>query len=180
MVQMYVDDWRKPFLIRTASDVPAEGRWVFNAPFYFILNLAVGGDWPGPPNSATPNPSEMVVDYVRVYKANRIVGPTMTASPLKAQPNAASSTILHLTPSARSGYVYLACSAEIAKAICSVDTGNALNASVVDFSTSDSQTAQITVSSSAKGDVRGDSHVTVTAYTVSGEQSSIVIPIAMN
>src|SRR3984893_3151408 len=40
MVQMYVDDWRKPFFIRTAADVPAGGRGGFNAPFYFLLNLA--------------------------------------------------------------------------------------------------------------------------------------------
>ena len=62
MVQMYVDDWRKPFFIRTSTDVPEQGRWVFNAPFYFLLNLAVGGDWPGPPDSSTPGTAEMVVD----------------------------------------------------------------------------------------------------------------------
>ena len=57
-----------------------DGRWVFNAPFYFLLNLAVGGDWPGPPNETTPSPAEMVVDYVRVYKAARIEAPKMTAA----------------------------------------------------------------------------------------------------
>src|ERR1700736_863085 len=84
MLQMYVDDWRKPFFIRTAADVPAGGRWVFNAPFYFLLNLAVGGDWPGPPNGTTPSPAEMVVDYVRVYKASHVDAPKMSAAPLKA------------------------------------------------------------------------------------------------
>ena len=64
--------------IRTAADVPADGRWVFNAPFYFLLNLAVGGDWPGPPDVATPSPAEMVVDYVRVFKASRMEAPEMT------------------------------------------------------------------------------------------------------
>src|SRR6202011_600055 len=83
MVQMYVDDWRTPFFIRTAADVPAGGRWVFNAPFYFLLNLAVGGDWPGPPNKTTPSPAEMVVDYVRVYKASRVDGPEMSAGIMK-------------------------------------------------------------------------------------------------
>jgi beta-glucanase (GH16 family) len=38
-----------------------------NAPMYVIANLAVGG-WPGPPDSTTPFPSEMAVDYIRVYQ----------------------------------------------------------------------------------------------------------------
>jgi beta-glucanase (GH16 family) len=35
---------------------------------YLLLNLAVGGDWPGAPDGSTAFPSEMVVDYVRVYR----------------------------------------------------------------------------------------------------------------
>ena len=34
-----------------------------------ILNLAVGGDWPGPPDSSTVFPAKLLVDYVRVYAA---------------------------------------------------------------------------------------------------------------
>ncbi|WP_336207354.1 discoidin domain-containing protein [Nonomuraea sp. LPB2021202275-12-8] len=44
------------------------GPWVFDHPFYLILNLAVGGDWPGPPDAGTPFPARMLVDYVRVYQ----------------------------------------------------------------------------------------------------------------
>jgi beta-glucanase (GH16 family) len=44
------------------------GAWVFDHPFYIILNLAVGGDWPGPVDATTPFPSQMLVDYVRVYQ----------------------------------------------------------------------------------------------------------------
>lgn len=44
------------------------GTWVFNNPFYIILNLAVGGDFVGSPNSNTTFPQTMLVDYVRVYK----------------------------------------------------------------------------------------------------------------
>lgn len=44
----------------------APGRqWVFDAPFFLILNVAVGGTFPGPPSSSTRFPQEMVVDYVR-------------------------------------------------------------------------------------------------------------------
>jgi beta-glucanase (GH16 family) len=41
-------------------------RWVYDHPFFMILNLAVGGDWPGAPNSSTPFPNTIVVDYVHV------------------------------------------------------------------------------------------------------------------
>jgi beta-glucanase (GH16 family) len=44
------------------------GPWIFDHPFYLILNLAVGGDWPGPIDASTPFPSQMLVDYVRVYQ----------------------------------------------------------------------------------------------------------------
>ena len=40
----------------------------FHSPFYILLNLAIGGNWPGPPNGATVFPDTMFVDYVRVYK----------------------------------------------------------------------------------------------------------------
>ena len=41
----------------------------FHRPFFLLLNLAVGGNWPGPPNGGTPFPARMFVDYVRVYPA---------------------------------------------------------------------------------------------------------------
>jgi beta-glucanase (GH16 family) len=39
----------------------------FDQPFYLVMNVAVGGNFPGAPNPATPFPAELVVDYVRVY-----------------------------------------------------------------------------------------------------------------
>ncbi len=50
----------------TPSEVP--GEWVYNQPFFLIMNIAVGGNFGGPPNSNTPFPSTMTIDYVRVYK----------------------------------------------------------------------------------------------------------------
>ncbi|MEV6305365.1 discoidin domain-containing protein [Actinoplanes sp. NPDC051861] len=44
------------------------GPWIFDHKFYLILNLAVGGDFPGPIDATTPFPSRMLVDYVRVYQ----------------------------------------------------------------------------------------------------------------
>jgi len=46
------------------------GPWVFDHPFYIVLNVAVGGDWPGPPDKTTVFPQQMLVDYVRVYTKN--------------------------------------------------------------------------------------------------------------
>ena len=40
----------------------------FNAPFFFIFNVAVGGNWPGSPDAATTFPQRMIVDYVRVFQ----------------------------------------------------------------------------------------------------------------
>lgn len=50
---------------RTPADIGGN-QWVFDHPFYLILNLAVGGDWPGSPNDSTTFPQQLVVDYVHV------------------------------------------------------------------------------------------------------------------
>ncbi|MGL5929285.1 MAG: family 16 glycosylhydrolase [Dermatophilaceae bacterium] len=42
-------------------------RWVFDHPFFMILNVAVGGNWPGSPDGSTQFPQQMLVDYVRVW-----------------------------------------------------------------------------------------------------------------
>lgn len=44
-------------------------RWVFDHPFFMIMNVAVGGSWPGNPDGSTVFPQTMTVDYVRVYAA---------------------------------------------------------------------------------------------------------------
>ena len=51
----------------TADDLPAGTTWVFDHPFFVILNVAVGGNFVGPPNASTTFPQTMLVDYVRVY-----------------------------------------------------------------------------------------------------------------
>jgi hypothetical protein len=53
----------------------------FHRPFFLLLNLAVGGDWPGSPNSSTPFPSRLSVDYVRVYQQG--TPPTTGIDPTK-------------------------------------------------------------------------------------------------
>ncbi|MCB0941417.1 MAG: glycoside hydrolase family 16 protein [Mycobacterium sp.] len=48
----------------TPDSIPADATWVFNKPFYAILNLAVGGSWAGPPDDSTRFPATMLVDWV--------------------------------------------------------------------------------------------------------------------
>ena len=64
-VRFYVDS--NLYATFTQSQWPAGGTWVFDHPFFIILNVAVGGDWPGPPDATTVFPQQMLVDYVRVY-----------------------------------------------------------------------------------------------------------------
>lgn len=63
-IRWYVDDTN--YFTLTAADVP--GEWVYDHPFFFLLNVAVGGNWPGYPNSTTQFPQQMQVDYVRVFQ----------------------------------------------------------------------------------------------------------------
>ncbi|MFF6987716.1 lectin [Streptomyces sp. NPDC010273] len=58
---------------RTPADVGGN-TWAFNKPFFLILNLAVGGDWPGDPNSATAFPAQLVVDSISVTTSNTAAG----------------------------------------------------------------------------------------------------------
>jgi beta-glucanase (GH16 family) len=63
LIIWYVDG--NEYQRRTPADLGGR-TWVFNRPFFMILNLAVGGYWPGDPNGSTPFPNTLVVDYVRV------------------------------------------------------------------------------------------------------------------
>ncbi|MBO6828616.1 MAG: family 16 glycosylhydrolase [Allomuricauda sp.] len=63
-VNFYVDDVLYNQI--TPEDVP--GPWVFNKPFYILMNVAVGGTFVGSPDDETVFPQTMLVDYVRVYK----------------------------------------------------------------------------------------------------------------
>ncbi|WP_234537859.1 glycoside hydrolase family 16 protein [Streptomyces shenzhenensis] len=58
---------------RTPADV-GSNTWVFNKPFFLILNLAVGGYWPGDPDSSTSFPAQLVVDSVSVTTSDSAAG----------------------------------------------------------------------------------------------------------
>ncbi len=66
-VQFYVDGTL--FETQTSANCSsAGGTWEFNNNFFFLLNMAVGGSWPGSPDASTPFPQTMLVDYVRAYQ----------------------------------------------------------------------------------------------------------------
>jgi beta-glucanase (GH16 family) len=64
-IRFYVDS--NLYATFNSPQWPAGGTWVFDHPFFIILNLAVGGDWPGAPDNTTVFPKQMLVDYIRVY-----------------------------------------------------------------------------------------------------------------
>lgn len=74
-IRWYIDDYL--YSTKKTSDLGAE-RWPFDQRFHFILNVAVGGNWPGSPDGTTIFPQVMEVDYVRVYDQGSpsLTGPT--------------------------------------------------------------------------------------------------------
>ncbi|HEY1766108.1 MAG TPA: FN3 associated domain-containing protein [Terracidiphilus sp.] len=70
-VAYYVDNPAQPYITYSTSSLSglSGARWPFDAgeSNFILLNLAVGGSWPGSPNAGTPFPAQMLVDYVRVY-----------------------------------------------------------------------------------------------------------------
>jgi len=68
-VEFYVDSPKNIYATETPADLPPGARWPFDdGKYFFILNLAVGGGWPGNPDAATRFPATMLVDWVRVYQ----------------------------------------------------------------------------------------------------------------
>lgn len=151
MVQFYVDDPTNIFFVRTASDIPSGFTWDFNHPFFLLLNLAVGGtgSWPGAPNSSTPNPALMVVDYVRYYQASAVAGPSMSGPAISVQAGSAGSSTISLTSTSGSGRVYLSCTTTAPNATCAINSGDSLDQYTVDFSNSTSGTATVNVTTAA-------------------------------
>jgi beta-glucanase (GH16 family) len=67
----------------TPASLPTNTTWVFTQPQFVLLNVAVGGTWPGNPDGTTTFPQQMLVDYVRVYAATNlpVCNPNLLANP---------------------------------------------------------------------------------------------------
>jgi beta-glucanase (GH16 family) len=55
------------YAILDKANLHKQQDWVYSHPFNIILNLAVGGDWPGSPSSTTVFPQKMYISYIRLY-----------------------------------------------------------------------------------------------------------------
>jgi beta-glucanase (GH16 family) len=66
VIRFYVDEHL--YATQTPADLPKGTKWVYDHPFFLLLNVAVGGGWPGSPDATSTFPQEMLVDYVRVYR----------------------------------------------------------------------------------------------------------------
>jgi beta-glucanase (GH16 family) len=63
-IEWYVDDHK----FFTGTKEQTNGNFPFDKPFFFIFNVAVGGNWPGNPDGTTVFPQRMIVDYIRVFE----------------------------------------------------------------------------------------------------------------
>jgi beta-glucanase (GH16 family) len=63
-IKVLVDDL--VFVNITSAEI--SGTNPFNSDFFFIFNVAVGGNWPGSPDNSTVFPQRMIVDYIRVFQ----------------------------------------------------------------------------------------------------------------
>ena len=66
IIRWYMDNQLYFELMR--AQLPKGTPWPFDHPFFLLLNMAVGGDWPGSPDDTTVFPQVMLVDFVRVYQ----------------------------------------------------------------------------------------------------------------
>jgi beta-glucanase (GH16 family) len=171
LIQFYVDDPKNIFFVVTPHELPAGKEWVYNHPFFLILNLAVGSakSWSGASDASTPNPAEMLVDYVRVYKAPPIPGPKIEAAPVTLRNGDSAQVRIRLTAHPGSGRMYLDCSTIAPGLTCS------LQPYVADFTAKGEATAALNLVTQKSPIDQAD--VKVTAYTLSGNQSSSTIHV---
>jgi beta-glucanase (GH16 family) len=89
-IKWYMDD-QLYYILNISNNT--NGTEEFHKKFYLILNLAVGGNWPGYPDASTVFPAEFVIDYIRVYKPAVAATDELLASSIELIPNPADQTI---------------------------------------------------------------------------------------
>ncbi len=185
MMQFYVDDPTKPFLIETTADLAAGDTWPFNANIFLLMNVAVGGTLGGTPSASTPNPGIMMVDYVRQYMPSTAVTVPALGTPpsitVKAGATSSNASTFSPTLATGTGYVYFSCSTNAPKASCAITTTDPLNPHVISASGGESVTVAVTTTantSEAKATPprRSNSGRTWLPITFVGFFLSIVMP----
>jgi beta-glucanase (GH16 family) len=86
----------KVYGVKTPAALPSGARWSFDSPFFLLFTLAVGPRWLGPPDSTTPWPATMLVDWVRLRLGRATFCPTVRTRRLRPRcprhPDAADSS----------------------------------------------------------------------------------------
>lgn len=148
VMQFYVDDPTKPFLIETPADLAAGDTWPFNANIFLLMNVAVGGTLGGTPSASTPNPGIMMVDYVRQYVPSATVAAPVLGTPpsitVKAGATSGNASTFSPTLATGTGYVYFSCSTNAPKASCAITTTDPLNPHVISASAAESVMVTVT------------------------------------
>jgi beta-glucanase (GH16 family) len=178
MMQFYVDDVSNVFFVVTEDHLPTGGRWAFDHPFFVVLNLAVGGQWPGPPEASTPSPAQVLVDYVRHYRSAQVPGPRIAAPGIAVRAGETASSTLRLTSAVGTGRARVSCSGAPLGATCT------LSPPVVDFSTVATQPVMLTVSAASPATSKlvataGSYRLRITATTISGDQSAADVALTI-
>lgn len=155
MVQFYVDDPGNVYQVRTEADAP--GAWAFNHTFFWLYDLAIGGDFPGPPDNTTPSPAVMTVDYVRYATPDAIAAPNLAPSPasltVKAGATSGNTSSVTLSGVSGTGRYYVNCTTNAPKASCSVAGSDPMNMHTVDLSSSGTGSVTVTFKSTANTNV---------------------------
>jgi len=176
MIQFYVDDPNNVYFVQDASTLPEGGVWVFDKPFFLVLNMAVGGEWPGNPGSSTPDPADMMVDYVRAYNIPTVAAPSIQFQAVQLKSGSSKASVMTLQSSHYAGRVHVTCSTEPSTVSCSLGTP------VISFSNTQSQEDTLTLTTESFGDKgprvspAGRYKVTITATTISGDHSQLTVP----
>ena len=112
-IKWFVDG--QQYFMVTPANLPKGTTWVFTRPQFLLLNVAVGGSWPGNPKATTTFPQRMTVDYVRVYDYMAAVAPPDAPTGLNVRPGSAKvdlnwdASTSGATPSACDSQVALNC-----------------------------------------------------------------------
>jgi len=118
-VQFLIDG--QAYYTAAMAGLPLQMQAAFQRPFFVLLNLAVGGGWPGNPDGTTPFPSDMLVDNIRLYQ---MPAPPALSVDQVARSVAAGGSVTYklglLPQGGRTGAVNLACSGAPQGATCSV------------------------------------------------------------
>jgi hypothetical protein len=151
MMQFYIDDPTKPFLIETTSNLSSGDTWPFNAQIFLLMNVAVGGNLGGSTTNLV-NPQPLMADYVRVFTAPAVSKPTFGTPPsITVTAGATTGNTSTFTPGLTpgTGYVYFSCSTSAPKASCAINTNDPLNTFVVNSNVAESVTVSVTTTANS-------------------------------